>query len=253
MLDLPSALESGLPLPTFPLNTDGIDFYGRNATFRRLKITNFDDTVVPKPSDKGSWGTDCTQDILVEDCEVTFGVGMTIGTVSPGKLMRCIRNVTFKDIRFNMPIKAIYVKSNPGTGTGLIENIRYENIVMYHPIWWAIYIGPQQQKQPGGDGPGCMIYPISRDCATHPEVTMRNIVLKNITSHGSLLPPGIIRCNETNPCTGFHFEDINMRSVLWDMAGLGFITENAYGTFKNVHPNPMLLAPGTPLPDYAPI
>lgn len=82
ILDLPEGF-SGIPGPTFPLNTDGIDFYGRNATFRRLKITNFDDTVVPKPNNKGSWGSPCTQDILVEDCEVTYGVGMTIGSVPP--------------------------------------------------------------------------------------------------------------------------------------------------------------------------
>lgn len=141
-LDLPETFFNGIPGPTFPLNTDGIDFYGRNATFRRLKITNFDDTVVPKPNNKKSWGSDCTQDILVEDCEVTYGVGMTIGTVVPNADLNCIRNVHFRNIVFHRPIKAIYVKSNPGTGTGLIENILYENITMTHPIWWAIYIGP---------------------------------------------------------------------------------------------------------------
>lgn len=78
-------LKLEIPLPTFPLNTDGIDFFGKNATFRRLKITNFDDTVVPKPLHGGSWGTNCTQDILVEDCDVTYGVGMTIGSVPPNK------------------------------------------------------------------------------------------------------------------------------------------------------------------------
>ena len=57
-LDIP--ILSGIPGPTFPLNTDGIDYYGKNATFRNIKITNFDDTIVPKPLSKGSWGSDCT-------------------------------------------------------------------------------------------------------------------------------------------------------------------------------------------------
>ena len=48
------------------------------------------------------------------------------------------------------PIKGIYVKPNPGDhGDGLIQNITYENFVMETPIWWAIWIGPQQQHQPG--------------------------------------------------------------------------------------------------------
>lgn len=44
-------------------------------------------------------------------------------------------------------LKGIYVKTNPGDeGTGLIENIYYSNFTMIRPLWWAIYIGPQQMK-----------------------------------------------------------------------------------------------------------
>jgi hypothetical protein len=39
-------------------------------------------------------------------------------------------------------------------------------------------------------------------------ITVRNITLRNIKSTGGLLPPGIIRCNETNPCTGFVFDNV---------------------------------------------
>jgi len=43
------------------------------------------------------------------------------------------------------PIKGIYIKPNPGNGgDGIIENILYENVHMKTPIWWAIWIGPQQ-------------------------------------------------------------------------------------------------------------
>ncbi len=54
---------------------------------------------------------------------------------------------------------------------------------MIEPIWWAIYLGPQQQKQPdGGGGPGCMIYPFDPKgkCATQPLVAITNITLRNI-------------------------------------------------------------------------
>lgn len=87
-----------IELPTFPLNTDGIDFSGRNATYRRLKITNFDDAIVPKPSHAGKMFTNCTQDILVEDIEINFAVGASIGSVPPSPEHSCVKNVMFRNI-----------------------------------------------------------------------------------------------------------------------------------------------------------
>lgn len=68
---------------------------------------------------------------------------MTIGSVPPSNNHACVRRVTFKDINFEYPLKAIYVKTNPGTGTGEIKDILYENIKIHFPVWWNIYIGPQ--------------------------------------------------------------------------------------------------------------
>jgi hypothetical protein len=40
-----------------------------------------------------------------------------------------VRDVTFRNINFTTPIKAVYVKTNPGeSGDGIIENILYENL-----------------------------------------------------------------------------------------------------------------------------
>ena len=48
-----------------------------------------------------------------------------------------------RNIDFDYPFKAIYIKTNPGEeGAGEISNILYENITIKRPIWWAIYIGP---------------------------------------------------------------------------------------------------------------
>lgn len=44
----------------------------------------------------------------------------------------------------------------------MIENVVYENIFIREPIWWAVYIGPQQQHQPDGSGPGCMLFPVDK-------------------------------------------------------------------------------------------
>lgn len=114
------------------------------------------------------------------------------------------------------PLKGIYVKTNPGdVGTGLVENIYYKNFTMDRPVWWAIYIGPQQMKEPDGDGPGCMLYPFDKHgtCTTQPRVTLRNITLDDISIHESLLYPVTIRCNVTNPCKDINF--INVKTDGW--------------------------------------
>ena len=90
-----------------------------------------------------------------------------------------------------------------------------------------------------------MLYPLNPDCETQPRVTMQDITLKNITSEGGILPAGIIRCNETNPCTGFHFEDVKVISKFWDFLGMNhFITEFVEGTSVNVYPEPGFKKPG---------
>jgi len=72
-----------------------------------------------------------------------FGVGMSIGSVSPDVNHHCVRRVSFNNINFEYPMKAIYIKTNPGNeGTGEIRDISFENIKIHNPIWYAIYIGP---------------------------------------------------------------------------------------------------------------
>lgn len=76
-----------------------------------------------------------------------MGVGLTIGSVPPSIGGNCIRNITFRNVVQKRPLKGIYVKTNPGDkGYGSITDIYYQNFTMDRPIWWAIYIGPQQMK-----------------------------------------------------------------------------------------------------------
>merc|ERR1712166_1408144 len=71
-----------------------------------------------------------------------------------------------------------------------------------------------------------------------PRITMRNITLRNVTSTGSLLPAGVILCNVTNPCTNFKFENVNMRTPLWDALGIGYINHFSEGVSINSFPDP---------------
>ena len=144
----------------------------------------------------------------------------------------------YRNVKMHKPLKGIYVKSNPGdTGTGLVKNVTYENFHMEYPIWWGIYIGPQQMKQPGGEGPGCMIYPL-QPCQTNPLVTFEDITVRNLTSYGSVLFAGVIRCNATNPCKNFVFEDVHLTSPFWDLLGIGYISQYIEGVESNDFPDP---------------
>mmetsp|Transcript_29439 Transcript_29439/g.44581 ORF Transcript_29439/g.44581 Transcript_29439/m.44581 type:complete len:280 (+) Transcript_29439:306-1145(+) len=158
--------QSELSIPTNPANTDGIDPAGSNITIRNVNITNFNDAISVKHSDKASVVArdGCTQDILVEHVNVMFSEGMAVGSVAPSADHRCARRVTFRDVKLEWPIKSIYVKTNPGDeGSGEISDLLFENFRMHNPIWWNIYIGPQQLKQ--HHDAGCLIYPFG-SCKT---------------------------------------------------------------------------------------
>ena len=168
---------NGMTLPMFPLNTDGIDPAGKNILIERLNVTNFDDAVAVKSLNRhGDYAT-CTENVIVRDMNIWFSTGLSVGSVTPHGIWQgrsCVDNVQFMNVKFYHPLKAIYVKTNPGHtlsmrpgSGGKITNVLYENIEVHNPIWWSIYIGPQQQKQPDPeyDSPGCMLYPLV-PCAT---------------------------------------------------------------------------------------
>ena len=93
--------------------------------------------------------------MVIRNSKVAFSVGMTIGSVPPNDNVNCIQNITFHNITMDHPIKGIYVKTNPGdSGSGLIKDILYSNMVIKRSLWYPIWIGPQQQRQPGTAGTG---------------------------------------------------------------------------------------------------
>lgn len=71
---------------------------------------------------------------------------------------------------------------------------------------WPIYIGTQQQEEPGGAGNG--LWP-----RTEPLCTVVNVTLRSIRARGGTWPQSAaaIRCNNTNPCTGIHLENVSIR------------------------------------------
>jgi len=224
--DAGTALPAGIPV--FPLNTDGIDPAGRNVYIHDSNITCFDDAVALKPlnSWSGVVAGPCTTNVTVDHVNIIFGVGATIGSVPPDVGVNCISNSTFSNIRFTTPIKAMYVKPNPGTvGTGVIDGITYENITGSNTLWWPLYVSTQQQKQPGnGSDTGCSFwFPLGNStCPLQPRVPVTNMRFKNIALTDNLLSAGIIRCvNETAghgipgwaPCSGWEFDNVVITSL----------------------------------------
>ena len=54
-----------------------------------------------------------------------------------------------------------------------------------------------------------MLYPLG-GCETQPRIDVQNITIRDLNSTGGFLPPGVVRCNESNPCTDINFEDVNI-------------------------------------------
>ena len=98
--------EFGIPI--FPLNTDGIDPSGVNILIEDCNILNYDDAVAVKPMHGGGVYSTCTSDVIVRNLNVSFGVGMSIGSVPPNSQVNCVRNVLFDNVNFHHPFKAIY-------------------------------------------------------------------------------------------------------------------------------------------------
>jgi len=232
------ALDAATGLPIFPLNTDGIDPSGVNVLIDNVTITNFDDAVAVKPMNGRGKYSSCSGNMTISNSVVTASVGMTIGSVPPNTNINCVQDILFENITFTDAIKALYIKSNPGTnGRGIINNITYRNIVVDGSLWYPVWIGPQQQHQPHSSGTGCsFLYPIVPVCPTQPLVTISNITLENVAFSGGLTLPGVLLCDPATPCTGFRF--INVTNTGPFLVSPSYVCENVQGTTDNVTPAP---------------
>jgi hypothetical protein len=223
------------PVPmVWALNTDGFDFAGVNVTVANCSVTNFDDSVCVKPSG-GSPPTGCTRGARISDITITYGVGVSMGSVPPDVGGNCIDDVQAVRLSFDTPLKALYVKPNPAKGggaTGAITNILSEDVTIRNTLWWPIWVGTQQQHQPGGGADtGCsFFFPLfNTTCPTDPEVTLANFTFRRVAIHGGLLSPGVLIANVSNPGTGFLFDGVVVHnSSGWPVSG-GYLVQSVAG------------------------
>eukprot|EP00658_Telonema_sp_P-2_P022443 TRINITY_DN18970_c0_g1_i1.p1 TRINITY_DN18970_c0_g1~~TRINITY_DN18970_c0_g1_i1.p1 ORF type:complete len:342 (+),score=46.09 TRINITY_DN18970_c0_g1_i1:98-1123(+) len=207
-------------IPTFPLNTDGFDMACQDCIVRHSHVENFDDSLCAKPLNGGSLMSFCTSELYFYNHTIHWGVGASVGSVPPNPKVNCIRNTIFDTVTFTTALKTIYVKPNPcpdpsKDGTGIMDNLLYTNIISNDPVTWPIWVSTQQQKQPGsGTDTGCsFLYPLpGTTCPTQPCVPVTRLTLRNVTMHGGVISPGLLRCDPRNPCKDFLFDNVKIQS-----------------------------------------
>jgi polygalacturonase len=233
-----NALDVTSGLPIFPLNTDGIDPSGANVLIDNVTITNYDDAVAVKPMNANGVYSSCSQNMTIRNSVVHASVGLTIGSVPPDVGVNCVRNITFENNVMYEAIKGVYVKSNPGdVGSGIITDITYRNLTVDGSLWYPIWIGPQQEQQPGTKGTGCsFLYPIVKECPTNPRVSITNITLENVSLTGGVTLPGVILCDPTTQCTGFVFENVTNTGAF--LVQSDYVCANAHGVDVGNTPSP---------------
>jgi len=218
LIDKLSGLIPDWMLQPEDLNTDGIDPSGIDFYIHDVKIYNDDDSIAVKPSQSGAVGIDgteyhCTQNMLLENMELV-GFGASIGSVPPTTGRKCVDGITMRNVTMPGTGKGIYIKSNGNDcqgKTSQLTNLLFEDFVIIDPFWYAIWIGPQQQHEPGSDlGLDCaLIYPLhDSQCPTQGCSDFENITFRNVEIVNPKLSPGAIMGNVSNPMRNIYFEDV---------------------------------------------
>jgi hypothetical protein len=176
-------------------NTDGIDVSGHNVHIHDVDIWTQDDCIAVKDSTFDFQSSNMT----FERINAT-GLGFVIGSIGGST----VRNITFRDSYLHKPVKGIYLKFHKlhhywtdKNLTGLIEDIRFENITMEQPLQWPIWIGPAQQADhvnPCHPNPCSLCWPMTPGSRCHVVKTSkyRNIELVNVQINNPEMSPGVI-------------------------------------------------------------
>ena len=163
------------------------------------------------------------------------GLGLALGSIRAREDHTCIRNITFRNAYMHNTVKGIYLKTRSGYdgpgdyASGIVEDVLFENVTMFEPKQWPIWIGPQQAgiKEDGGgynpcDGDPCSLCWPSVKTAKCPGVAalIDGLTLRNVTVYNEpRTSPGVILGNASLP----------MRNLVFD--GVRFIDPPADGAF----------------------
>eukprot|EP00899_Mesostigma_viride_P008661 jgi/Mesvir1/17797/Mv12902-RA.1 len=189
-------------------NTNGIKVDScQNVVIRNSVVHTGDkeDVIVIK-SGKDWWGRNASRparDILVEDCVITNGHAISVGSEMSGGVF----NVTFRRIVFDgrksegRGVGSIRVKSERGRG-GLVDGIYFED------IWgWEAYYAVEIYMQYEGDdedGPSQLV---------DETPTLRNIYVRDVRMYSVTRRAGIISGLPESPIHGLYLHNITVDSA----------------------------------------
>eukprot|EP01119_Soliformovum_irregulare_P023870 TRINITY_DN842_c1_g1_i1.p1 TRINITY_DN842_c1_g1~~TRINITY_DN842_c1_g1_i1.p1 ORF type:complete len:427 (-),score=92.12 TRINITY_DN842_c1_g1_i1:50-1294(-) len=207
-------------------NTDGFDVTGKNVWIHDCRIWNQDDCIAVK---------DGSENMLFERIHAS-GLGLVIGSIGEST----VRNITFRDCWMHKTYKGIYLKFR---GSGLIEDVTYENIVMDQPEQWPIWIGPAQQADSVNI---CHADPCSicwpdvpfAQCNMPSNAQYRGITLRNITVNNPVTSTGIIFGSADAMIQDITFENVQYTNPIGDW----YLCQNvASGKSIDSYPSPKCL------------
>ena len=191
-------------------NTDGFDIAGKNVHIHDCNIWNDDDCIAVKEQTGASLRSNCSENMLFERVNAS-GVGLTIGSIGASQAHTCVRNITFRDSVMHNTFKGIYMKSRPGEhgGTGEISDVLYQNITIYNPTQWAVWIGPQQASY----ATACsLLWPEDPEakCPVPDNMKWRNITLRDVLVVNPRMSPGVVLGNSTAPMQDIVFDNVKV-------------------------------------------
>ena len=166
-------------------NTDGINTKCSDVHVRGCDISNGDDSVVMKAP---------SRDVLVEDTVVRQGNGFVVGTADD-TFEHVFRNITFRRSLAENTMFGCHVKFK-GSQSGLVDGVRFEDIVVRDPTHYAIGINTNGQSSTGlGAGLGS-------------NVSIANVSFVRVS--GSAPAAGRFTCNAENACRGIRLEHVHL-------------------------------------------
>ena len=83
---------------------------------------------------------------------------------------------------------------------------------------------------------------VLRRAILQPNVPIRNVTLRNVTLVKGITLPGVILCNETNPCTNINFDGVSNSGSF--LVQKDYVCKSALGTVTGSSPVPGCLGGG---------
>lgn len=95
----------------------------------------------------------------------------------------------------------------PESHRAVIEDVLYENITMYKPQQWPIWIGPAQQSENKNDCSLLWPNPLA-SCPVPSNFEWNNITLRDITIYDGEMSPGVVIGNLSRPMKNIVFDNV---------------------------------------------